>query len=255
MSSHNARVSLRYRPGADVLSGQIDLGEFGAGHTVTESPDADSTMVWATAPGDPDGAVEYLASFQFVHASARLDQDTLPLAAGLTVTVRTLVETARETIAEVDNPLAKVRARAETSTELALDSLRRSEWPERPPGRLRADGRQTADVSSSLARLADAVHQRGPVDNEPEAIRTDQLSRLLRELSSTISYGQGRTAPGTSAATLAAVRGGIPLTIGEQRVLEEALGDLDDPVLWHQVPQSLDQLSASLEQPRPPHHS
>jgi hypothetical protein len=245
MSSHIARVSLRYRPGADVLSGQVDLRDLRADHLVTESPDADSTMVWSSA-SDGD-SVQYLTSFQFVHASARLDSESLPLPAGLTATVRTLVETAHQSIAEVDDPLAKVRARAEASTELALDALRRGEWPERPPGRRRLEPQQVADISSSLARLADAVQRRVPVDNEPEAIHTEQLSRILYELSSTISNGNGSPAPGTSAATRAAINEDIPLTISEQRVLEQALDDLDDPVLWHQVPQSLDQLSVALE--------
>jgi hypothetical protein len=250
VSSRVARVSLRYRPGADVLSGQIDLREVGADRTVTESPDADSTMVWASASDDLDESVEYLASFQFVHASARLALGTLPLPAGLTDTVRLLVDTALASVRDVEDPLAKIRARAETSTELALDALRRSEWPERPPGRRRVDDHQVADVSSSLNRLANAVKQPVALDNESEAIHTDQLSRLLNELSSTISQGNGNTAPGTSAATRAAINEYIPLTIDEQRVLEQALDELDDPALWHQVPQSLDQLSSALERTR-----
>ena len=185
-------------------------------------------MVWSgTADGE---SVQYLASFQFVHASTRLDENTLPLPAALTATVRTLVETSHEAIAEVNDPLAKVRARAETSTELALDALRRSRWPERPPGRRRVEPEQVAENSSSLARLADAVQRRVPLDNEPEAIEAEQLSRILYELSSTISNSNGSTAPGTSAATRAAINEDIPLTISEQRVLEEALDDLDDPV-------------------------
>ena len=249
MSNRTARISLRYRPGADVLSGQIDLGnlgELGAGRTVTESPDADSTMAWASTPDDPDGALAYLASFHFVHVSARLQQGALPLPDELAPTVRTLIDTALESIAEVESPLAKVRARADTSTELALGSLRRGQWPERPPGGHQLDRRQAADVSISLSRLADAVNQQTP-DNQQEALHTDHLSHLLRELSSTISHGNGRTAPGTTAATRAAVRGDIPLTIGEQRVLDQALDDLDDPMSWHRVSHSLDQLASELE--------
>ncbi len=247
MSGHIARLSLRYRPGADVLSGQTDLRELAADHTVTESPDADSSMVWASVSDDPGGSVQYLASFQFVHASARLNQDTLPLPDGLKAKVRTLVDTALESIADVEDPGVKIRARAEASTEFSLDSLRRSEWPERPPGRRRADDQQVADVSNSLARLANAVKQRSSLDNEPEATQIDQLSRLLNELSSTISQGNGSTAPGTTAATRAALSVDTPLNISEQRALDEALDELDDPALWHQVPQSLDQLSSALE--------
>ena len=83
MSSHIARVSLRYRPGADVLSGEIDLRALGVDHSETESPDADSTMLWSSAPDDSGESAEYLASFQFVHASSRLAEHTLPLPAGL----------------------------------------------------------------------------------------------------------------------------------------------------------------------------
>ncbi len=144
MSNHTARISLRYRPGADVLSGQIDLGELGAARTVTESADADSTMAWASTPddpNDPDGAAAYLASFHLVHVSARLQQGALPLPAGLAPTVRTLIDTALESIADVESPLAKVRARAETSTELTTrfaqtwPVARATTWqtPTRPP--------------------------------------------------------------------------------------------------------------------------
>jgi hypothetical protein len=248
MSGHIARVSLRYRPGADVLSGQTDLRELGADHTITESPDADSSMVWACVSDDPGGSVHYLASFQFVHASARLDQDTLPLPEGLRATVRTLVDTALESIADVEDPGIKIRARAEASTEFSLDSLRRSEWPERPPGRRRVDDKQVADVSNSLARLANAVKQRLPHENEPKATHKDQLSRLLNELSSTISHGNGSTAPGTSAATRAALSIDTQLNISEQRALDGALADLDDPVSWYRVSQAADQISATLKQ-------
>ncbi len=102
-------------------------------------------------------------------------------------------------------------------------------------------------MSNSLARLANAVKQPVVLDYESEAVHTDQLSRLLNELSSTISEGNGSTAPGTSAATRAAINEDISLTIDEQRVLARALDELDDPALWHQVPQSLDQLSSTLE--------
>lgn len=55
------------------------------------------------------------------------------------------------------------------------------------------------------------------------------------------------TAPGTSAAARAAINEDTPLTISQQRVLQPALDELADPVSWHQVPQSLDQLSLALE--------
>ena len=54
-------------------------------------------------------------------------------------------------------------------------------------------------------------------------------------------------ARGTSAAARVATKEATPLTVTEQQVLRQALEDLDDPMLWHRVPQSLDQLSDELE--------
>ena len=247
----SARVRLRYRPAADVLSGHIDLGALGDGATVTESPDADTTLIWSAAADEQGGVAHYVSSFQFVHAAARLNDGELPLPDGLEPTILSLIATAHQAIDGVDNPVSRVRALAEASTDLPLEALRRTKRPDRPPGNGAPDRRRAAQVSTSLSRLADAVHHRAPVGDDLEALHTDRFSRLLRELSSTISHGHGRTAPGTSAATRAAACDRVLFTDGELEMLHLALGDVDDPHTWQRATRSLDRLVLSLERPSP----
>jgi len=247
-----ARVSLRYRPGPDVLSATIDLSSLAdlddrPGDDViplateVEAPDADTALHWADM-----GETMWLSSFQLVHASARLRAGHLPLPAELveviTPSLQRLMHSAHDAVAQTSSPVARIKALAESQVDVPLQSVRRHD-------RLAGTGRPdlVEPVSTSLRRLARAVHLRSPIDNELEAIRTDHLSRLLDELSSTLSHAHGAAAPGTSAATRAAVRGGIPLTVGEQRLLEQALDELADPATWSQAHTSIDLLADALE--------
>ena len=244
----SARVQLRYRPGADVLSGRIDLGDLdvvGDGATVDESPDADTRVSWSAAHNVRGEVAHYVSSFQLVHAAARLREGDLPLPVGLNATISSLIATALQSIEGVDNPISRVRAQAEANTEIALDELRRTERPQRPPGDV-PDRRRAARVSASLSQLADTVQHRTQVGDELEALNTDRFSRLLRELSSTIEHGNGHTAPGTSAATRAAARAGVPFSDDELQLLQQALDELDKPQSWQHASRSLDQLVVSL---------
>lgn len=247
-----ARVSLRYRPGPDVLSATIDLSSLAdldgrPGDEViplateVEAPDADTALHWADM-----GESMWLSSFQLVHAAARLHAGTLPLPTELveaiTPSLHRMVRSAHAAVAETASPVARIKALAESQIDVPLQAVRHHGSPTRT-------GRPdlVEPVSTSLRRLARAVHFRSPVDNELEAIRTDHLSRLLDELSSTLSHAHGAAAPGTSAATRNAVRGGIPLTVGEQRLLEQALDELADPDTWKHAHTSIDRLADALE--------
>jgi hypothetical protein len=86
-----------------------------------------------------------------------------------------------------------------------------------------------------------------PLDDDVEALHTDHLARLLRELSATIQHQHGRTAPGTTAATRVAARAGDTFSDGELRVLEQALMELDDQRSWPHARESLDQLLLTLQ--------
>ena len=244
MNVSTAHITLRYRPGADVLTGEIDLRELGDGTSVTESPDADSTFVWTTSPTAAGiKGTEYLSSFHLVHASARLAEpaETVPLPACLVPLALGLIAAAGEALSCHDSPMAKLRAWAESSTELPIASLQRS-GPGEPLPMPCVDPEAALVLAASLTRFSAAVHRRPPADE-----RVDHLSRLLHELSSAVSSGHGRTAPGTAAATRAAAHGDMPLTVGQQRALEQALRDLNEPASWPQVSESLDRLSQQIE--------
>jgi hypothetical protein len=240
-----ARVTLRYRPAADVLTGQVHFGDVGnvgdAGddELITESPDADTTLVWA---GDR------LSSFQVVFASARSgDEAALPLPAALLPAIQSLLITALHALDDIDDQAVRLRAKAEATTELPLEALCRGRPPELTPRQLALDRRGAARLAHSLSLLADAVHTRVPLDDDVEALHTDHLARLLRELSATIQHHRGRTAPGTTAATRVAARAGEAFNDSELRVLEQALTALDDQRSWPHARESLDQLLVALQ--------
>ena len=160
MTGLNVRTTLRYRPGPDVLSGEIGLRAAGGGATSTESPDADSTFVWVAAhTNEVRSQGEYLSSFQLVHASARLADDTAvtPLPAVIERAARALIATSLEALTFHNSTAARLRAKAESS------------------------------------------------------------------------------------------RGRAALTECERQALERAFRDLDDPASWHQVSESLDQLTLLIE--------
>ena len=237
-----ARVTLRYRPAADVLTGHVHLGDVNEHELTTESPDADTTLVWA---GDR------LSSFQLVFASARSDGAALPVSPALWPAIQSLLVTALHALDGIDDPAVRLRAKAEATTELQLEALSRGRPPELSPRQQALDRKGAARLAHALSRLADAVHTRVPVDDDVEALHTDHLARLLRELSATIQHQHGRTAPGTTAATRVAARAGEAFSAGELLVLEQALEQLDDPAAWPHARHSLDQLLLTLQRSQP----
>ena len=249
MTGLNVRTTLRYRPGPDVLSGEIDLRAAGGEATSTESPDADSTFVWVAAhTNEVRSQVEYLSSFQLVHASARLADHTAvtPLPAVIERAARELIATSLEALTFHNSTAARLRAKAESSAELPLESVQRADSTTRPRVHSVVDSSAAPRLSTSLTRISEAVRRRVSTDDEA-ATATDHLSQLLLELSSTVSFRRGRAAPSTTAATRAAARGRAALTECERQALERAFRDLDDPASWHQVSESLDQLTLLIE--------
>lgn len=243
--TRTARVTLRYRPGADVLTGTVDWGEADGGDQPesVDEPDADTQLVWR------DGL---LHSFQLVFASARTGQGALPVPSALWPTIDTLIVTSMHALSGVDDPGARMRARGQATCELPIQALTRS--AELGPAasvrseRQRAiDRRTTERLAKSLARLADVVHTLVPVDDEVEALHTDHLARLLRELSATMNLHEV-AAPGATAATRVAARAGEALKPAELELLETALADLDEPAHWDHAGDSLDRLVDALDQ-------
>lgn len=243
MSSRPAPVTLRYRPGADVLSGVIHLGEVEAHSLRTDTPDADTSVEWApVADGDAAGH-PHLHRFQFVFAAARFAEGRLPLPAALQPVVESLITTAHHALHEVDDPLARARAVATATTTVPLTQLRRTALPALcdhtvapPPG-------QPAAIASTLREVAEAVHRRDP---HPTA---DRLASLLRELSTTVGHPRGLAAPGTTAATAVAARATATLTADQQHHVHDALEQLLAPANWQAADRTLQHLLTTLEQP------
>lgn len=235
-----ARVTLRYRPGADVLTGTVDLGEAGGAGApeVVESPDADTELAWR-------GGV--LSSFQLVFAAARTGQGALPVPAVLWPTIDTLIVTSMHALNDVTAIGARLRARAETTCEVAVSALAAPvEADAAATPRQRAiDRRTTERLAKSLSRLADAVHTRVPVDDDVEALHTDHLARLLRELSTTLTLHHSPASGATAAARVAA-RSGEALRPAELELLETALDELADPAEWGHAGAAIDRLAAVL---------
>ncbi len=245
--SGTALVTLRYRPAADVLSGQVsfaDLGDLTGESTATieESPDADTTLVWSH---------NRLQSFQIVFAAARASVGPLPLPHSLFPTIETLIITTLHAVDGVRDPLVRLRAKAEATAELPLQSLTREHTPQLGPHRQALDRRRATQLSHALSQLADAVHTRVPADDVVEALHTDHLARLLRELSSTIQHQHGTTSPGTTAAARVAARAGDTFSVGELATLEQTLTALDDPASWPRASTSLHHLLLGMQRSQP----
>ena len=249
MSSHPAPVTLRYRPGADVLSGQIHLGEVGDHTLVTDTPDADTSVVWATeADGSPAGHL--LHSFHLVFAAARFAEGRLPLPAALQPVVESLITTAQHALHEVDDPLARARATATANTSLPLSQLRRSALPALSTRAVVPPSDAAVALSRSLRRVADAVHTRVPLRSPDDAASADHLAQLLRELGSTLQHRRDLTAPGTAAAAAAAAAATPTLTADERHQFHDALEQLLAPANWPMADTSLRSLLTTLEEPR-----
>lgn len=239
----SARVVLRYRPGADVLTGEVHALASASAHRhdapeVVEAPDADTTLTWRD---------ELLVSFQLMFAAARTGQGPLPIPPVLWPSADTLIVTALHAVDGVADLRARMRARGEATCEVPVEALLRPAHVEAAgsPHQLALARRTAERLSRSLSQLADAVHTRVPVDDEVEALHTDHLARLLRELSTTLEL-HDTTAPGATAATRVAARAGEALAPAELELLETALSELDDPSEWVNAGEALDRLVSAI---------
>ncbi|CAB4889916.1 unannotated protein [freshwater metagenome] len=251
MTGTTARLSLRYRPASDVLSGEVDVYPTGA-EQISDSPDTDSVLVWSRPANTSGTGSDVLRSFHLVHATARSSTDSFRfLPAAVSTLVSQLMASDQQPSLTQASTLERVRAVRQSTHDLPIDSLRRphdlirATTGQSPPG----SARESRALSAALAHLATAVDQRSVTADEREALRCDRLTRCLRELASVISNGGGRPAPGTSAAARAAIRGGIPLTANEQRTLRTALTDIDTPSAWRSTRHTIETLAAALDVP------
>lgn len=258
-----ARVHLRYRPASDVLSGDIELRTLqeadagvGADHqaahleAVIEQPDADSSLQWRRVALDAHQAGhEYLASFQFVHAAARLHEGSLPrLPALLLPVAEQLIRSGAATLAHSGSALARLQAKVEVVVHLPAEQLTRPTPAELTvPPQWSVDRRQVTELSTTLRRLADAIHALAHHATGLEASRTQLLAQLIHELASVAAQSRGIPSPSTTAAARRAVRGGLALTAGERRELRALLTQLDNTANWSATTTQLDRLCRSLK--------
>ena len=256
MNAHRLEttVSLRlsYRPSSDLLIGQVDLGalaEESDTHTSdhTETPDADSKIVWRTLAVKPESDAPVLTSFAVVHAMARYEADTLrmlprdiaALAAEFGRTHRALAEAC-------PNTLERVRYRGTTEMSVHLASLMRSEAEESQsiPGLQR----EALAVARAIDRFSDAivlVMAQHPESEPPALVR---FRGLARELACTLSERNAMPAPGTSAAVRQALRSGTPFRAETLQVLSNTFSLIDDPARWIEVADRLNRFSHSMTQ-------
>lgn len=234
MTAHIVQVQLRYRPGPDVLTGQLHLPGAESAPLTSLDPDADTMLEWAQLP---DGL--HLSSFHVIHAAARLEHGDLPLPESLAHTVRRLVGAAQQAIAGVTDPAARISSHASASASVPLDSLHADRLPT-PPRVAARDAPVAAELATRLRRVADAVRTWGPESDSNDAAHNDELTSLLRELSSTIGSSDGLTAPGTRAAVQRALERSRHLPDERYQLLARGLHDLDDQRLWQRALESFD---------------
>jgi len=126
VNASTARLSLRYRPGPDVLFGHVehDVTTEMEHLIVSDSPNDDTVIQWTRV--DHTSTEEVLSSFQIINAAdAVRDDDQLALPVAVLPLVRTLVELASERIDTTDTILGQLRTLTESTTELPLSSLTR----------------------------------------------------------------------------------------------------------------------------------
>lgn len=286
MTTPHALVRMRYRPSGDVLVGQVDLrdadpqppsaaiepdlGDLAAATTEQarhiEQLDADTSLTWRIPEHGPYSGRRLLQGFQVLGIRAQLDQGRSPLEGFLS---ERLSRTAREMITSAAAAAAslaaddRVRARAEAEIEVPADELVRRSSPRGAtveldmPGSTGvptpvepADLGATRALSAALVHLADAVDgelaRRGSGrsgDHEPHARR---FVRALRTLGEVVSRHR-LPAPGTAAAAIESVRGGLPLSGPERALLRTALTETNHVHTWRAAARSIDALADSLD--------
>jgi len=237
MNRSQAWLVLRYRPSADVLTGDIDLtpvlGSPGPADLLAEQPDADCTLVWQRPSTGLLAGRELLASFQVVHAQSRWDEGALPpLPEGVVEQARAFMASAAQALRSEMDGVARITARAESRVSLSIHGL------ERPPPRPHAGAGPTdpASVSEALRHLS------GLLPDSPAGAR---VASALQELAHVLAHAEGLPAPGASA-TARATLARLPLPRHAFLTLVRALTDVDDPAQWPEVIRSLDSVTPAV---------
>lgn len=270
-----AQVSLRYRPGGDVLIGAVTYADDHAVNAgdgtalapgaLVERPDADTRLVWHVPTSGPFTGETLLASFEIIHARARWDVDELAvLPRALAVAGYSTMAEGATAYSRLETSVDRLRYRTEHTLELPFRALRhpRSEVTENTPYRyaLRTAGshHDALGVARSLERLAGALRRtESPIDPVARqrltrfCLLADELANVLADADTPIP------APATSAALRAELRGGLPLARSERAALRDALLKIDDPRRWSEVTARLGRVAAALiegtnTQERPP---
>lgn len=246
-----AQVSLRYRPGADVLLGVVSYGDDvtheSAAETV-ERPDADTRLVWRIPSAGSFAGETLLTSFEVIHARARWDIDELAvLPRALAVAGYSTMAEGTAAYSRLETSIDRLRYRTEHTLEFPVRALR-------PPARgVRADSpdlagshRNALGVARALERLADALRR----TTAPDPVAHQRITRfclLADELGGVLADAKTPiAAPNTSAALRAELRGGLPLARSERAVLRDALMQIDSPAQWPQVAAQLLRVAGAL---------
>lgn len=245
MTEQFVQVQLQYRPGPDVLAGQLHILGAEAVPRSEQTPDADTTFEWVHLD---EGL--HLTSFHIIQAAARLESGPLPLPPVLHQSVQRLVNTAQQAISGTTDPVTRITSRAAATTTVPLSSVHIDRMP--PPPAAARDAPAADQLSLRLRRVADAVHSWSPAGDIDEAAHNDELTSLLRELSSTIGSSNGLTAPGARAAALRALERSRHLPDGRYELLARGLADLDDQRSWRRAIEAFD--AATDERGRHPAH-
>lgn len=259
MTEQLTQVQLRYRPGPDVLTGQLHLPGGEAARRSQLTPDADTMFEWAHLPDGP-----HLASFRIIHAAARLSAGRLPLPTMLDHPVQRLLTSAQHAISGTTDPLERITTQASATVAVPLAGVHASQLAAAappgtphtgpshagpshagPPGRAAPRTPDTAELALRIRQAADAVHTWAAAGDTNEATHNDELTSLLRELSSTIGSSHGLAAPGARAAAQRALERSRHLPDQHYQLLASGLHDLDDRSSWQRA---LEAFEAAAEQ-------
>ena len=258
-SAATACLLLRYRPDADVLLGVVEVTDTASGgpdavndRRLSDTPDADTRLTWNLAASGQFANTPVLHSFEVIHALSRWQAD------GLDVLPRAVADIChRFTNEHREGPLSDtptisaLHSRVASEVQLPMTELLSTNEP-RTSVRSGLQ-RDALHVARSLERLSGAIETafstRRLTDHEArtgsnEHNRVVAFCALARELASTLADHEALPAPGTSAATRQALRGGLPIGDRERAALLTALTDIDQPDRWALVAAALDHLAA-----------
>lgn len=219
------RLLMRYRPGSDVLSGEIHHCMLTPADPVLHQPDADSSYAWVPLL---EGG-EVLGAFQLVHAAARLataGPSELPPAV-LTL-ARRLVRRATDRFDRCDttravDQLDLLRAVELHDSFVPLTRLRRPAVPDTAPAEWWLTDAHRTEVADALDDFAERLDTWSAVGTRTD---TRSVAAAVREAASTFRSAHWVAAPGTAAAAQNALKSLQPLRRAERKAIEQALSSM-----------------------------